>query len=290
LNHNNMEQTLEANNTAGGDVVPVAGAVQYVMCSRRGNHEYRIFVFIPNEAPPPAGFPVIYLLDANSVFGTMVEAVRLQGTRSEKTGVVPAVIVGIGYKTETPFSSARYYDFTMSVPVEELPVRPDGKAWPELGGAKNFLIFIEDELKPMIESQINIDTRRQTICGHSLGGLFVLQSLFSKPSSFCTYIAGSPSIHWNKRYFLEEEQPFVSRLEQQQNKVRILIAVGELEQNHPSGMNNNARGLYERLSSLPGGYVDSEFKEFEGEGHVSVLPALISRALRFALKPDSPHA
>lgn len=73
---------------------------------------------------------MIYLLDANSVFGTMVEAMRMQSRRPEKTGVVPAVIVGIGYETDAPFDPGRYYDFTLPVPPAELPERPDGRTGP----------------------------------------------------------------------------------------------------------------------------------------------------------------
>jgi hypothetical protein len=255
---------------------------QRVMHSRAENREYRIFVAKPDGDPPSSGFPVIYLLDANAVFGTMVEAVRVQGRRPDKTGVVPAVIVGIGYQTEEPFSPARHYDFTMPVPLTELPARPDGGEWPAQGGAESFLRFIEEELKPEIEREFKIDSNRQTIFGHSLGGLFVLHALFTRPFAFQTYVAGSPSIHWNKRLILEEEQQFVSRLEQENINVRILIAVGELEKSHQSRMNDNAKELSERLLTLANRGVYVEFHEFEGEGHVSVLPALISRALRFA--------
>lgn len=237
----------------------------------------------PAAPPPPSGYPVIYLLDGNAVFGTAVEAMRAQGARPEKTGAEPAVIVGIGYPTDAPFAAERYYDFTLPVSVEELPVRPNGAAWPEHGGAESFLAFLEEELKPQIEAEFRIDSGRRTIVGHSLGGLFVLHALFTTPSSFRTYVAGSPSIHWNKRLLLEEERQFVARLDAQSSVVDIgvLLAVGELEQGHKSGMNDNARQLFERLSALESRGVRAQFKEFEGEGHVSVLPALISRAVRF---------
>ncbi|BDG45624.1 alpha/beta hydrolase [Parageobacillus sp. KH3-4] len=255
---------------------------QRVMYSRAGNREYRIFVARPDGEPPPSGFPVIYLLDANAVFGTMVEAMRVQASRSDKTGVVPTVIVGIGYPTEMPFAPARFYDFTMPASVDELPARPDGTAWPEMGGAEAFLKFIEEELKPEIECEFEIDRERQALFGHSLGGLFALHVLFTKPTAFRTYIAGSPSIHWNKRFLLEAEQQFVSRLERETLNVDILLAVGELERSHKSRISNNAKELAERLSALAHRGVYVEFEEFEGEGHVSVLPALVSRALRFA--------
>jgi len=263
--------------------VTIPRTEQWVMYSRDGNREYRIAVAKPGGEPPPSGYPVIYLLDANAVFGTMVEAVRVQARRPEKTGVVPAVIVGIGYRSDEPFVPARYYDFTLPVCVSELPPSPDGTAWPEHGGAEAFLNFIEEELKPKVERKFKIDSARQTIFGHSLGGLFVLHALFTRPGAFRTYVAGSPSIHWNKRLILDEEQQFVSRLEQENIHVRILIAAGELEKNHESRMLDNAKELTERLSALASRGVHVEFKEFEGEGHVSVLPSLISRALRFAL-------
>lgn len=285
--------TLEKNVQAeilSRDLIPqevtIPRSEQRVMLSHAGNREYRISIATPKEEPPASGFPVIYLLDANAVFGTMVEAIRVQGSRSEKTGVVPAIVVGIGYQTEVPFATGRYYDYTLPVPISELPVRPDGIAWPEHGGAEDFLTFIEEQLKPEIERDYKIDTRRQTIFGHSLGGFFVLHVLFSKPAAFQTYVAGSPSIHWNQRALLEAEQQFAAGLSQERAHVELLLAVGELEQSHKSRMNANAKELADRLSTLKSCGVHVEFKEFEDEGHTSVLPALISRALRFALKPS----
>ncbi|CAH0291144.1 Ferri-bacillibactin esterase BesA [Peribacillus sp. Bi96] len=67
-----------------------------------------------------------------------------------------------------------------------------------------------------------------------------------------------------------------------------MLGVGELEGPHKSGMNENALELSKRLSLKDSG-VNVQFKEFEGEGHLSVLPPLINRALRFALKRAKEH-
>src|SRR5690606_34171859 len=130
------------------------------------------------QEAPPAGFPVIYVLDANSVFGTVTEAVRAQSRFPARSGVDPAIVVGIGYATDAPFHPDRHYDFTLPVPAHELPPHPDGGSWPGQGGSAAFLQFIERELKPQIERDFPVDTSRQTIFGHSLGGLFVLTALF----------------------------------------------------------------------------------------------------------------
>ncbi|TYR81425.1 alpha/beta hydrolase [Priestia megaterium] len=281
-----IKQAASADQSVTNEEVRIKGTEQIAMYSRTGQ-QYQIFISKPAAAPPFSGYPVVYLLDANSVFGTMVEAVRLQSNRSEKTGVVPAVIVGIGYPTDAPFSSSRYYDFTMPVPLKELPARPDGTPWPQHGGAEHFLTFIEEELKPGIEKRFKIDKSRETLFGHSLGGLFVLQTLFTKPALFQTYIAGSPSIHWNKTFFWEKEKQLDSQLNNQNLNVELFLGVGELEKSHKSRMNDHALELSRKLAALENTRLRVEFKEFEGEGHVSVLPPLINRALRFALSPNS---
>jgi predicted alpha/beta superfamily hydrolase len=265
----------------------IPGTEQRYLRSSAGGREYRISVAMPAANPPPDGFPVIYLLDANSVFGTMVEAMRVQGGRPEKTGVAPAVIVGIGYRTDAPFSPSRYYDFTLPAADSELPVRPNGSPWPEHGGAESFLAFIEDDLKPAVESEYPIDRSRRTLFGHSLGGLFVLHTLFTKPSAFRTYVAGSPSIHWNKAQLRREEEQFLSLLEREPLDASLLVAAGELENTHKSGMNRNAKELAERLSVLADRGLKVEFKEFEDEGHISVLPVLVNRAIRFGQRSGS---
>ncbi|MCO4849456.1 ferri-bacillibactin esterase BesA [Bacillus vallismortis] len=284
-----MKEKIDRAKSGAQNAYTIPGTEVRIMSSRNHNRTYQIFISKPSTPPPPAGYPVIYLLDANSIFGTMAEAVRIQGRRPEKTGVIPAVIVGIGYETAEPFSSARHRDFTMPTAESKLPKRPDGNDWPEHGGAEEFFSFIEKDLKPEIERDYQIDRNRQMIFGHSLGGLFVLQVLLTKPDAFQTYVAGSPSIHWNKPFILEKTARFVSRLKKNNQAINLLLAAGELEQHHKSRMNDNARELYERLAVLSEQGIRAEFCEFSGEGHISVLPVLVSRALRFALHPDGPH-
>ncbi|GEB32386.1 ferri-bacillibactin esterase BesA [Brevibacillus parabrevis] len=244
---------------------------------------FHLFVSTPDTAPPPTGFPVIYLLDANSVFGTMTEAIRLQCRAPEKTGVQPAIVVGIGYPTEAPFHPSRYYDFTHVVPQDELPAHPRGGEWPEMGGAERFLSFIEKTVKPAIEKDFPIDRTRQTIFGHSLGGLLVLHALLTRPHEYQCYIAGSPSIHWNESVLLEEERRLPERLTDEL-KVRALLTIGELENDGRFHVNVKAEAMAKRLSALGTGQIQATFRQFPDENHTSVLHVLISHAIRFASK------
>lgn len=268
-----------------GSAIEIPRAEQWTMSSRAGPHRYRIFAAMPAGEPPPGGYPVVYMLDGNTVFGTMVEALRMQCPRPDKTGVLPAVIVGIGYETNSVYHPARYYDYTPA-PSDQYFATSDGSPLPEQGGADAFLAFLEEELKPVIEGKFRIDARRQTLFGHSLGGLFALHVLFTRPEAFQIYVAGSPSMHWCTELLHREERSFVSRLETRPVHASLLIGFGELERGHISGNSGRARELSGRLAGLARQGVGVEFKEFEGEGHVSVLPVLINRTLRFALGPE----
>ena len=69
--------------------------------------------------------------------------------------------------------------------------------------AKKFLSFINNNLKPLIESKFNIDNLNQSYCGFSFGGLFGLYTLFTSTESFQRYVIGSPSIWWKNKFILD---------------------------------------------------------------------------------------
>lgn len=269
----------------------------------RSGAEFRIFISKPSVPPPPGGFPVIYHLDANAAFATLADALALQSARPEATGVEPAVLVGIGYPTDRPLDPVRRtFDYTPDVDGARLAPRPDGTAWPPTGGAAAFLGFIEEDLKPAIAAEFAIDPARQALFGHSFGGLFALYALFHRPGAFRSIIAASPSIWFGGGAILDSERAFTAALGEGHRDVRVMIAVGALEQTlsaresaEPDGakraqwlaqnrMVDNARDMADRLGALASRGVAVTYAEFPGETHVSVLPAVLSRALRFALE------
>ncbi|WP_246132270.1 alpha/beta hydrolase [Paenibacillus hemerocallicola] len=258
------------------------GTKQFTIGSGQENHwVYRIYVSWPQGEPPADGFPVIYVLDANSVIGTMIEAVRLQSGKQRGSGPSMAV-VGIGYETDKAFSTERFTDYSLPMPVEELPPYSRGGEWPRQGGADAFLRFIEERLKPLIARMFPVNVREQAIFGHSLGGLFALHALFTRTDAFQTYIAGSPSIDWYKRLILDEERLWRTSLGNDKKlNARLLVTAGEMERDHPTRINDNAKELVERLKPHMDSGLHVEYREFEGENHISVLPVLISRAVRF---------
>ncbi|MBC7771244.1 MAG: alpha/beta hydrolase [Pyrinomonadaceae bacterium] len=289
----------------GADEGPVTlvKSRQFDLLSRNGR-VYRIFIAEPIRPAPPEGCPVVYVLDANAMFGTVVEASRFQ------KNLTPAVIVGIGYPTEALLDpDRRYLEYTPVTPPERLnqspnepQVKPGGT-----GGQAEFLAFIEGELKPAISERVRIDPNRQALLGHSLAGRFVLHTLFASPRPFQTYLALSPSIWWGEGSVLEEEKSFAASGSasgqvktangEGQMPRGLFVAVGEFEQQFsPSTpperaafltrarMVDNAREMADRLAKLNRQNVKVEFKEFAGLNHGSVLPSAISQGLNIALR------
>ncbi|MNJ28703.1 Ferri-bacillibactin esterase BesA [compost metagenome] len=259
----------------------VANCEERLIHSSAGNLPYRILISRPKEAPTEGGYPVIYALDGDAVFNTLAETARLQTRKPH--GFDPAVVVAIGYPSREPFDmTRRCYDMTIPAQKGSLRARPNGEEWPEHGGADQFLDFIEHDLKPLIAAELPVDQTRQTIFGHSLGGLFVLHALFSRPQTFQNYVAGSPSIWWGSHEVLKQKGPFADKLREREGacQPRLLVTIGGEELND---MVKDAEQLVCDLQPSVAGF-DVSLAKFSEEGHVSVLPAAISRLVKFALE------
>ncbi len=252
------------------------GAREFAYAARDGA-AYSLLVHIPETPPPAAGFPVITLVDGRALFAAAVMAMRLQSGRPGVTGVAPAVIVGVGYPGEALFDVGRR----------------SGDLLPADGGADRFLATLLDEILPWVGRLAPLDATRRALAGHSYGGLFVLHALFARPEAFAAFIAGSPSI-WRAADLLHAaETRFTAH--HGDARPRLLVTVGGDEQKRQAGdsperaarrlmarMHDNAAGLAQRLSAS--GAAACTFTVFADENHISVIPAMLSRAVAFALR------
>lgn len=270
--------------------VTLPHARQFDLVSKRTGQRYRIFVSVPDTAPPPGGHPVLYVLDGNAAFPSIALMARTAARRSKVTGLQAPVVVGIGYASGDDYdSAARARDYTPAA---------GGKAGKGEGGADLFLDFIELELKKLIQAAAPIDPQRQGLFGHSYGGLLTLHALFTRPGAFQTYISASPSIWYADRYVLSEVAGLAAV---RPDKARVLLTVGELEQAiAPPGakptdraavlaqkrMVDEARDLAARLDAQKRAYglERVRFVELARENHGSALFPALSRGLEFFLE------
>lgn len=275
-----------------GQTVAERTAAQYrferfVVASADGTHTWRINLGIPKAAPPPGGFPAFWMLDGNAALMEFDDALL-----DEIAAQQPQVLVFVGYDNQKRVdTAARTRDYT-PVAAE----RDDGEVVSMVGGgADDFLRVIEDRIRPQLARRAPIDPQRQTLWGHSFGGLFALHALYARTGVFQTYAPASPSLWWGDGYMLgEPERHFVAG--NAGHRARVLLMLGGSER-HPdhSGRDlsdrrvaahmrcvtcvpsDSAFRLSERLGQVPG--LDVHYHEFPGLSHGPMLRASLLYAL-----------
>lgn len=283
---------------------------QFDFKSAINGRTYRVQVAIPFTPAPQHGFAVLYMLDGDAYFGTYSFAARMRALYGE---LQPAVVVGIGYpEAESDIKVAllrRQYDLTPTQ-IDPKEAAQAGLATDPaaLGGAEAFLQVIEREIKPRVAALLTVDSSRDILFGHSLGGLFALHTLFTHPESFRTYLVLSPSIWFGDRAVLRNEAAFAAAVKSGKASPRVFVAVGGEEETPPAGplppgmtreqvvksiaaaaMIHNTKDLGDRLEALPStaGYT-ARTRVFDGETHISVAWATVGPFLNFALAPEKP--
>jgi uncharacterized protein len=253
-------------------------------------------------ARPQAGFftqqnepdGVLFVLDANLFFGTAVDMTRIMHKLYGE--LPPLLVVGIAYPTNdwmlqgalrtrdfTPSADSRVRAMQAGLPQASTPRRVE----PSMGGAAAFLEFIEDEVKPFLDSRYGVAGKSTTLFGSSMGGLLVVHAALTAPRSFDSFIAVSPALWWNQEeiFGVDQRGAQVAR--------NVFIAAGGLEEDPAipglaefkmiTNAQRLAAGMAENASSTP----RVHFEEIAGETHTSVVPVALTRGLRWALRRDA---
>lgn len=285
--------------------VALAGATYTDMTLGNADKPHRIFLYRPRDPAPPEGWPVLYMTDGNAGFATAVDAQKVQLAYPSGTNIRAGVIVAIGYPTDEAYDPFRR-SWDLSPPPGRtyppfFPDTPDVRT----GGGEGFLSAIEEELKPWVERQVPIDRSRQTLFGHSFGGLFVLHALFTRPGAFRRWVAASPSIYWEDAGILATEQAFLERADVPDG-IELHLSAGQYEserriapfhKGRPDEEQRQARAretqvvelaraMAERWEALPALAGIARFEEYAGENHMSVLPVALNWAVQIAFRQE----
>jgi predicted alpha/beta superfamily hydrolase len=257
---------------------------KFELDSEDKERHYRIVVAIPKAETPEKGFPVIYLLDGNSVLAALNDELfsRLE---------IPfPVIVAVGYQTDLRFDVvSRAFDYTPVLPDGSKPKDDRGRKG---GGADLFAEFIETKIKPKTESFVQINKHRQTIWGHSYGGLFVLNTLFKHPEMFQNYVAAEPSFWWENGVILKIAEQFAEQTAQtgvgiKELSLAVFVGRGSLPQQRNKNRSDIRRSvpfdtvenLVKRLTPM---LKVVTFHVFEDLTHGELFPVSIEPALKFS--------
>lgn len=248
------------------------------LASPDGARRYRLRIGIPKRPPPPGGYPVAWLLDGKAALAHVDDALLGALDRA-----APPVIVAIGHDTPLRLDAAeRIRDYTPGPGSAD----PRGRRG---GGADALLDLIAGEMSARVAALAPLDGTRQTIWGHSLGGLFVLHALLARPDLFSRYYAASPSLWWNGG----EIRTRLNAVAGTAAPCSCTVVVGEGTGNDSDRRSATARSIARAapgpeeaaafradLARLP--RVTVRWVGYEGLGHGATLGASLPPALRLA--------
>jgi predicted alpha/beta superfamily hydrolase len=165
----------------------------------------KVWVYVPNMKSgiqnPGVRYPVVYLLDGDGHFESVVGMIQQLSQVNGNTIVPEMIIVGIP-------NTDRTRDLTPTHITSDLPAM-DSNSAKTTGGGENFAAFLQKELIPHIDSTYSTQPFRVLI-GHSFGGLTVMNILTNHSEMFNAYIAIDPSMWYDKQQFLKTTQQKLS--------------------------------------------------------------------------------
>ncbi|HMG68874.1 MAG TPA: alpha/beta hydrolase-fold protein, partial [Chitinophagaceae bacterium] len=162
-------------------------------------HEKRkIWIYIPdsykNNPSTSQRFPVVYLLDGDAHFYSVVGMIQQLSSVNGNSICPEMIVVGIP-------NTDRTRDLTPTHVAADPPFL-DSNSSKNSGGGEQFTSFIEKELMPHIDSLYPTNSFKMLI-GHSFGGLMVINTLMHHPKLFNAYVAIDPSMWWDDKKLLK---------------------------------------------------------------------------------------
>jgi uncharacterized protein len=247
-------------------------------------------------------YPVLWLMDGNPLFGEAVRAVRRLTTH-----VPQMIIVGVGIPPEAigEFQTRRGYEFgpfddwkQTNAPGREVFMKA-GQALDQFtrktgigaaersGGAKHFLSFIVDEVRPALSKQYRM-ADVHILFGHSGGGTFCTYALLARTEAFQKYICSSAALYGGNEHFFELESRYAHTHDDLQ--ADVFFGAGEAEILQPAiagfGLVSSTVRMAEVLNERKYPSLKLSMRIFPGEDHTSTLPMSLGWGLRTVWKAD----
>lgn len=187
-------------------------------------------------------YPVLYILDGDYNFQYVAGILELQGGISE---VIPEMIL-------VAISGKRTNEYRRNC-------KPNIKGVEDSGNAEEMASFIEKELIPYVNK--NYKTADYKILGgHSVGGIFVINTAINHPDLFNNYIAISPALWWGKNAMENVMENTWGKTKSTTASLYISLA------------NEEGMGVTEFVKKMPESFMENnvKFHQFPSEIHNSV--------------------
>ncbi|WP_336517396.1 alpha/beta hydrolase [Pollutibacter soli] len=275
----NLFSMMMTNAQSGAGPVINAKA-EHDIKSKVNGVNYHLYVSLPKyySANDTTHYPVLYMLDGGAGFPIAHSTRFLLDLSNE---IQDVIIVAIEYEWERSLAPwfinrTRDYTPTRDTSFEKNAIARSFGVTSSLvsGGAPAFLDIIKTEIIPFIEKTYKTN-RDRGISGHSFGGLFAGYCLLNGTDTFNKFGINSPSFWWNSREMFTVEKRFSEG--RTSLPAQVFMSVGSRE---GQMMNSSMKDFADSLASRK--YLNLALTTFvfEGETHVSVVPAMTSRTLK----------
>lgn len=251
---------------------------RHALSSQINGKRYVLQISLPKayDAQAKTPYPVLYVLDGHLSFPVLASArawLDLPGA------LEPVVIVAISDAVdahEFAWNASRWLDYSPSPDAERDALNTKRYGMPahlplRSGGGPAFLKVLQNEIIPSIERQYRVGADRG-IAGHSMGGVFASYCLTAAPELFQRYAILSPT-HWRQG---ELQRQLAEKAATLRPDSRVLITWGAQE--GAAGV-KTAQDIAALLRANLPSPAQTTVHVFDGEGHHSVVPGALARAL-----------
>lgn len=265
-------------NTFSQDSI-VIGSKHHIF-SKTLNEERNFWIYLPpdynNKKFAPAKYPVVYLLDAENNFHSFT-GIQQSLAKGPYAMIPQMIVVGI-------CNTNRTLDLTPTESNREAFYDKSKKFFKQSGGNKNFIAFLETELRPYIDS--NYKTSGYNILnGHSFGGLTAVNILLHHSKLFNAYNIIDPSLWWDKEIMIKKTDSIFNKKDFENRSIYIAMANKiSIPQDTTTDMARGIRKFEKLLVTKKPKNLRWNFKYYENEDHGTIpIPAEYD-GLRFIFK------
>jgi len=143
------------------------------------SEDREIAVYLPQSYySSNQNYPVLYILDGDYNFNYVSGLLELQASISEN--IPEMILIGISGKGSETYRKN---------------CKPNMEGIEDKGNADQVANFIQKELIPFVDKNYRASNYK-ILAGHSIGGLFVINTALHNPNMFNNYIAISPALWW----------------------------------------------------------------------------------------------
>ncbi len=254
----------------------IANSQLRVLPRTAAGRQYQLHIGLPDSyvTNPTKRYPVVYVTDA---YWDFQKITSIQGCLVYDKVSPEFITVGLGYAGE----NLNYGDLRRW----ELSPTPFGDRGEASGHAADFLRTIETEIIPLIDREYRTDPSCRILCGASMGGLFTLYAMYTRPDLFQGYVAATPAVILGDDWLFGYEESFAKS--GRPIPARLFVAVGG---NESPGYAAGVLRFNQRIQSRKYPGLAYKFRIIEGERHAGMQSIAYTFGLQFVFAPRAPES